>query len=312
MWETVFSINFLTDFFVATIRMMTPLAFAGLSCVLSERSGIFNIGVEGMMLGGAFAASIGAFYMDSAWFGIGSAVLIGVAMGLLLAVLSIPLGANQIVTGIMINILSLGMTSFLARVILGSNITKKLPLLEPWTIPYLSEIPIIGKALFQQSPLSYIAYGIAILLSLVFFKTTWGLSLRAVGENPRAADTAGINVSTIRYICVILSGVMASLGGAFLSVGLVRYFTENMSAGRGFIGLTIVILGKWHPAGAILAALFFGAVDALQLRIQAFDVGIPYQYLVMLPYICGMIAISGVVGRTTPPAAIGMPYRKED
>jgi simple sugar transport system permease protein len=265
-----------------------------------------------MMLGGAFAAGIGAFYMDSAWFGIGSAAVIGGAMGLLLAVLSIPLGANQIVTGIMINILSLGMTSFLARVILGSNITKKLPLLKQWTVPYLSEIPIIGKALFQQSPLSYIAYAIAILLSLLFFKTTWGLSLRAVGENPRAADTAGINVSIIRYICVILSGVMASLGGAFLSVGLVRYFTENMSAGRGFIGLTIVILGKWHPAGAILAALFFGAVDALQLRIQTFDVGIPYQYLVMLPYICGMIAISGVVGRTTPPAAIGMHYRKEE
>ena len=312
MWETVFSINFITDFLVATVRMMTPLAFAGLSCVLSERSGIFNIGVEGMMLGGAFAAGLGAFYMDSAWFGIGSAVLIGIAMGLLLAVLSIPLGANQIVTGIMINILSLGMTSFLARVILGSNITKKLPLLKQWTIPYLSEIPIIGKALFQQSPLSYIAYAIAILLSLLFFKTTWGLSLRAVGENPRAADTAGINVSIIRYICVILSGVMASLGGAFLSVGLVRYFTENMSAGRGFIGLTIVILGKWHPVGALLAALFFGAVDALQLRIQAFDVGIPYQYLVMLPYICGMIAISGVVGHTTPPAAIGMVYRKEE
>ena len=312
MWETVFSINFLTDFLVATIRMMTPLAFAGLSCVLAERSGIFNIGVEGMMLGGAFAASIGAFFMDNAWFGIGFAAIIGIFMGLLLAVLSISLGANQIVTGIMINILSLGMTSFLARVILGSNITKKLPLLDLWTIPYLYEIPIVGKALFQQSPLSFIAYGITILLAILFFKTTWGLSLRAVGENPRAADTAGINVALIRYICVILSGMLASLGGAFLSVGLVRYFTENMSAGRGFIGLTIVILGKWHPAGALLAALFFGAVDALQLRIQAFDVGIPYQYLVMLPYICGMIAISGVVGRTTPPASVGMVYKKED
>jgi len=232
-------------------------------------------------------------------------------MGLLLAVLSIPLGANQIVSGIMINILSLGLTSFLARVIMGSAITQKLPILKSWSIPYLEKIPILGRILFQQSPLSYISYAIAVGLTLIFFKTTWGLSIRAVGEYPRAADTAGINVSLIRYVCVMFSGVLASLGGAFLSVGLVRYFTENMSAGRGFIGLTIVILGKWHPLGALCAALFFGGVDALQLRIQAFNVGIPYHFLVMLPYICGVIAISGVVGRTRSPASMGIPYRKE-
>ena len=311
MWEIIFSIPFLIDFMVSTIRMTTPIAFAGLSCVISERSGIFNIGAEGMMLAGAFAAAVGALYTGSAWVGIGFACIIGVCMGLLLAVLSIPLGANQIVSGIMINILSLGLTSFLARVIMGSAITQKLPLLEPWSIPYLVGIPILGKILFQQSPLSYLAYAIALGLALAFFKTTWGLSIRAVGEHPRAADAAGINVSLIRYVCVIMSGILASLGGAFLSVGVVRYFTENMSAGRGFIGLTIVILGKWHPLGALLAALFFGAVDALQLRLQAFEVGIPYQFLVMLPYICGMIAISGVVGRTRSPASVGIAYRKE-
>ena len=263
------------------------------------------------MLSGAFAAAVGALYTNSAWIGVGLACVTGIAMGLLLAVLTISLGANQIVSGIMINILSLGLTSFLARVIMGSAITQRLPLLEFWNIPYLENIPILGEILFQQSPLSYISYVIALVLAFVFFKTTWGLSIRAVGEHPRAADTAGINVFLIRYFCVIFSGVMASLGGAFLSVGLVRYFTENMSAGRGFIGLTIVILGKWHPLGALFAALFFGAVDALQLRIQAFDLGIPYHFLVMLPYICGLIAISGVVGRTQAPASIGMPYLKE-
>jgi len=312
MWETIFSIPFVIDFVVSTIRMTTPIAFAGLSCVISERSGIFNIGAEGMMLAGAFAAAVGALYTGSAWAGIGFACIIGVFMGLLLAVLSIPLGANQIVSGIMINILSLGLTSFLARVIMGSAITQKLPLLEPWSIPYLVRIPILGKILFQQSPLSYLSYAIALGVALVFFKTTWGLSIRAAGEHPRAADAAGINVSMIRYVCVIISGVLASLGGAFLSVGVVRYFTENMSAGRGFIGLTIVILGKWHPLGALLAALFFGSVDALQLRLQAFEVGIPYQFLVMLPYVCGMIAISGVVGRTQAPASVGITYRKEE
>ena len=149
------------------------------------------------------------------------------------------------------------------------------------------------------------------ILTFIFFKTTWGLSIRAAGENPRAVDTAGISVYFVRYICVMFSGIFASLGGAFLSVGAVRYFTENMSAGRGFIGLCIVILGKWHPLGAVLAALIFGAVDALQLRLQAFEVGIPYQFLVMLPYICGFIAISGVVGRAQSPEAVGKPYLKE-
>jgi simple sugar transport system permease protein len=312
MWEIIFSASFLIDFVVSTIRMTTPLTFAGLSCVISERSGVYNIGAEGMMLAGAFAAAVGTLYTNSPWIGVGCAMIIGILMGLLLAVLSISLGANQIVSGIMINILSLGLTSFLARIIMGSAITQKLPVLEAWSIPLLDRIPILGKILFHQNPLSYISYAIVILLTFIFFKTTWGLAIRAVGEHPRAVDTAGINVSLVRYLCVMISGLLASLGGAFLSVGIIRYFTENMSAGRGFIGLTIVILGKWHPMGALLAAILFGAVDAMQLRVQAFNVGIPYQFLVMLPYICGLVAISGVVGHTHPPASAGIPYRKEE
>lgn len=312
MWEIVLSAAFLTDFMVSTIRMTTPLAFAGLSCTISERSGIFNIGAEGMILSGAFAGAVGALFTGNAWIGVGLACIVGALLGLLLAVLSIHLGANQIVSGIMINILALGLTSYLARVIMGTAITQKLPPLEIWSIPFLVKVPMVGAIFFQQSPLSYISYAIAVALALVFFKTTWGLSIRAVGEHPRAADTAGINVYFVRYLCVTISGILASLGGVFLSVGVVRYFTENMSAGRGFIGLTIVILGKWHPLGALCAALFFGAVDALQLRLQAFEVGIPYHFLVMLPYICGLIAISGVVGRTQSPASVGIHYRKEE
>ncbi|MBW1714251.1 MAG: ABC transporter permease [Deltaproteobacteria bacterium] len=311
MWSIVFNASFITDFMAAAIRMTTPLTFAGLSCTISERSGVFNIGAEGMMLSGAFVAAVGALFTGSAWIGTGFACIIGALLGLLLAVLSITLGANQIISGVMINILSLGLTSFLSRIIMGSAITQKLPTFETWGIPFLLKIPVFGEIFFRQSPLSYISYAIAIILTFIFFKTTWGLSIRAAGENPRAVDTAGINVCLVRYICVMFSGIFASLGGAFLSVGVVRYFTENMSAGRGFIGLCIVILGKWHPLGAVLAALIFGAVDALQLRLQAFQVGIPYQFLVMLPYIFGFIAISGVVGRAQSPEAVGKPYLKE-
>lgn len=311
MWEIIFTTPFLVDFLVSTLRMTTPLTFAGLSCTIAERAGIFNIGVEGMMLAGAFAGAVGGHFTGSSWAGIVLACAVGALFGLLLAILAVTLGANHIVSGIMINILALGLTSFLARIILGKAITEKLPLLELWRIPLLERLPILGEVLFQQSPLSYISYALAFLLAWIFFKTTWGLAIRAAGENPKAVDTAGINVALVRYLCVISSGALAALGGAFLSIGLVRYFTENMSAGRGFIGLTIVIMGKWHPAGALAAALVFGAVDALQLRLQAFEVGIPYQFLLMLPYICGLVAISGLVGRVDAPAAVGKIYRKE-
>lgn len=312
MLEIIFSASFLADFMISAIRMTTPLAFAGLSCMISERSGVFNIGVEGMMLSGAFVAAVGALFTGGAWIGVGFACIAGAMLGLLLAVLTVTLGANQIICGVMINILSLGLTSFLSRVIMGAAITEKLPSFGKWSIPFLSEIPILGSILFQQSPLAYISYLIAGVLTLVLFKTTWGLHIRAAGEHPGALDTAGVNVPLVRYSCIIMSGVFAALGGAFLSVGVVRYFTENMSAGRGFIGLCIVILGKWHPLGALLAAFVFGAVDAFQLRVQAFQVGIPYQFLVMLPYICGLIAISGLVGKARSPEAVGKPYRKGD
>jgi len=311
MLEVIFTATFIIDLLDSTLRMATPLAYAGLACLISERSGTLNIGVEGMMLCGAFVAAVVGLYSNSAWMGVGSAIVVGMLTGLLLGFLSIHLGANQIVSGLMINILWLGLSGFLARVILNSDITKKLPGLGTWTIPYLDKIPYVGNLLFQRNPLTYVTYAIVIVLTFVLFKTTWGLSIRAVGEHPRAVDTAGINVIRLRYICVVTSGALASMAGAFLSVGVVRFFTENMSAGRGFIGLIIVIMGKWHPGGVMLAALFFGFVDALQLRLQGFDVGNAFHFLIMLPYICGLVAVSGLVGRRYAPAALGQPYRKE-
>lgn len=311
MIEVIFTSNFMMDLVDSTLRMATPLTYVGLACLISERSGILNIGVEGMMLAGAFAAAVVGLHSNSAWMGVGAAVITGMLTGLLLAVLSIDLGANQIVSGLMINIFWLGLSGFLARVMMASDITKKLPGLGTWHIPLLEKIPYFGNLLFQRNPLTYVSYAVVIVLTFLLFKTTWGLSVRAAGEHPRAVDTAGISVSRLRYICVISSGALAAVAGAFLSVGVVRFFTENMSAGRGFIGLIIVIMGKWHPAGVILAALFFGFVDALQLRLQSFDVGNAFHFLIMLPYICGLIVVSGVVGRRYAPAALGLPYRKE-
>jgi general nucleoside transport system permease protein len=311
MLEVIFTSAFMIDLLDSTLRMATPLTYVGLACLISERSGILNIGVEGMMLSGAFAAAVVGLYSNSAWTGVGAAIIVGMLTGLLLAFLSVDLGADQIVSGLMINILWLGLSSFLARIIMRSDITKKLPGLGTWDVPLLEKIPYCGTLLFQRNPLTYVSYAIVIVLTFLLFKTAWGLSIRAAGEHPRAVDTAGISVTRLRYLCTISSGALASIAGAFLSVGIVRFFTENMSAGRGFIGLIIVILGKWHPVGVLLAALCFGFVDALQLRLQSFDVGNGFHFLIMLPYICGLIAVSGVVGRRYAPAALGLPYRKE-
>jgi general nucleoside transport system permease protein len=311
MLEVIFTPNFMIDLLDSTLRMATPLTYVGLACLISERSGILNIGVEGMMLSGAFAAAVVSLYTNSAWTGVGAAVLIGVTTGLLLAFLAVDLGADQIVSGLMINILWLGLSSFLARIFMRSEMTKKLPGLGTWEIPLLEKIPYIGGFLFQRDPLTYVSYVLVIVLGFLLFKTAWGLSIRAAGEHARAVDTAGISVIRLSYLCAVSSGALASLAGAFLSVGVVRFFTENMSAGRGFLGLIIVILGKWHPGGVLIAALCFGFVDALQLRLQSFDVGKGFHFLIMLPYICGLIAVSGIIGRRYAPAALGVPYHKE-
>lgn len=311
MFEVVFTAGFILDLVDSTIRMATPLIYAGLACMISERSGVLNIGIEGMMLAGAFFAAVAASFTGSAWAGLGIAIFVGALFGLLLAFLAVSLGADQVVSGIMINIFALGITGFLARVVMGTDLVRKLPGLGKWQLPVLHKIPYLGDVLFNLESLTFISFALVILFVFLLFKTSWGLSIRAVGEHPGAVDTAGISVTGLRYLCIIISGSIAAMGGAFLSVGIVRFFSENMTAGRGFIGLIIVILAKWHPAGVLMGALFFGFVDAAQLRIQAFGVGNAYHFLIMLPYICGLIAVSGVVGKAHAPAALCLVYRKE-
>ena len=302
----------LTDFLRTTVRLSVPLVFAAVGGVLSERSGVYNIGLEGMMLAGAFGAAVGAFFFDSALMGLAVGAATGMLAALILAVLGVSLGVNQIVTGIAINLLTVGLTSFLSRVVFGAQAnTLELDGFHPLAIPGLVAIPVLGTVLFGQDALVYLMYVIVAVMYWMMFKTPWGLAIRAVGENPRAADTAGISVVGVRYACVLGSGALAGMGGCFLVLSQVFLFSENMSAGKGFIALAAVILGRWNPVGALMACVLFGFFDALQLRLQFMNPETPYQIFVMLPYLVSILALVGLVGKPTPPAAAGLPYKRE-
>jgi len=301
-----------TDFLRTSLRLSVPLVFAAVGGVLSERSGVYNIGLEGMILAGAFGAAVGAFFLDSAVAGLVVGASFGMLAALILAVLGVSLGVNQIVTGIAINLLALGLTAFLSRVVFGAQAnTLNLPGFKPIAVPGLVAIPVLGPVLFGQDALVYLMYATVPLLYFMMFATPWGLNIRAVGENPRAADTAGIPVNAVRYACVLASGILAGLGGSFLVLSQVFLFSENMSAGKGFIALAAVILGRWNPVGALLACLLFGLFDALQLRLQFLNPDVPYEIFVALPYMASILALVGLVGRPSPPAAAGIVYRRE-
>jgi simple sugar transport system permease protein len=302
----------LTAFLGTSLRLSVPVVFAAVGGVLSERSGVYNIGLEGMILFGAFGAAVGAFFGDAPLAGLLVGAAGGMAAALVLAVLGVSMGVNQIVSGIAINLLAVGLTAFLSRVVFGAQAnTLSLPGFQPIALPGLGAIPVLGPVLFGQDLLVYVMYATVALVAVLLFTTPWGLAIRAVGDNPAAADTAGISVARVRYGCVLASGVLAGLGGAYLVLSQVFLFSEHMSAGKGFIALAAVILGRWHPVGALLACLLFGFFDALQLRLQFANPGVPYQIFVMLPYLASILALVGLVGRPTPPAACGIPYRRE-
>jgi simple sugar transport system permease protein len=224
--------------------------------------------------------------------------------------LCVTLKVNQLVSGLAINLSAAGLTALMSRIAFNSSTTQTLPGLPAIAIPGLSQLPILGS-LFNQDPLVYLLFLLLPLSTYILFQTSVGLTLRAVGEYPRAADTAGIWVAQVRYVSVILSGCLAALGGAYLVLVHVKFFTEDISAGKGFIALAALIFGRWHPVYTVLACLLFGATEALQLRIQAFNLNIPYQFLVMLPYAIALLAMVGLAGKTVPPAALGVPYSKE-
>lgn len=302
---------FFSDYLAASLRLSVPLAFAALGGLLSERSGVLNIALEGMLLTGAFVSAAVTFYTGNTWIGVLGAFIVGGIVGLLHAYLSISLKVDQLVSGLAINLSVAGLTAFGSRLIFTTDTTQKLPSMGAIAIPGLSQIPLLGSLLFNQDLLVYLLLLLIPLLTYLLFQTSLGLTLRAVGESPRTADTAGIWVGQVRSMSVILSGCLAALGGAYLVLVHVRYFTEGISAGKGFIALAALIFGRWHPVYTALACLLFGATEALQLRVQAFNLNIPYQLLTMLPYIVALFALIGLAGKATPPSALGIPYCQE-
>lgn len=302
---------FVTDWGTASIRLATPLALTAMGGVYSERSGVFNIGMEGMMLSGAFVAITTSYFTGSVVAAALAAMAAGTLLSLVHAYLAISRLANQIIVGAAINLLALGLTNFLYRAIFGATGRERVAGFPQVKFPVLGDIPVIGPILFDHSIAVYIAYILPFVAWYVLFRTTWGLNVRAVGEYPQAADAAGVSVKRVRYLSVMLSGAMAGLGGAALSLGAVRYFTQGMTAGRGFIVLGALVFGKWNPILVALACLFFGAADALQLRAQTFGFAIPHQFLVMLPYLLTIAALVGFVGRTVAPQSLGVPYKSE-
>jgi len=298
-----------------SIFAATPLILGALAGIVGERSGVINVAIEGQLLGGAFAGALFASVTHSDGLGIVAAAIAGALIGALLAVFAIRYAVNQVVLGVVINLLVLGLTSYLYHALMQQDAqTYNSPsVLAPIRIPGLADIPIIGPLLFDANIIVYLMYVLIVVVDVGLFRTRWGLRTRAVGEHPRAADTVGINVRRIRYRNVILGGLIAGLGGAFLSIGAVGSFSANMSSGKGFIALAAVIFGRWSPRGAIAAALLFGFTNELQvlLSVVGTPVQIPSAFLSMLPYVATLFAVAGLVGKVSAPAADGVPYTKE-
>jgi ABC-type uncharacterized transport system permease subunit len=296
--------------FAATLRMATPLVFASLGGIFSERAGIINIALEGMMLTGAFSAVFATYSLGNPWLGVCAAILAGGLLGLVHGILTIKFSGDQIVSGTGINIFALGFTAYMSQIVWGSRgASQSVQGLGTVSIPFLSDVPLIGEILGKQTPLVYVSLIAVVASYFILFKTPLGLRVRAVGEHPGAADSTGITVYRIKYLCVIASGMLAGTGGAFLSIGHLSLFVNGMTGGRGFIALAAMILGGWSPFGALGASLFFGFADALQIRLQSIG-ALPSQIVLTLPYILTIIVLAVFARRRYAPSDY-KPYEKE-
>jgi simple sugar transport system permease protein len=302
----------LTGLLESTLIRSIPFLLGALSGIMCERSGIINIAIEGMMLTAAFVSVIVASYFDNLWIGLAAGIASGALIAAVHAVFSIKFKVDQIISGTVINIFAVGLTNFLnlrwltpVQELNDSGTFSKVP------IPGLAQIPVLGTVLFNQTILVYLALALMFVVNFMLFSTRWGLRTRAVGEHPKAADTLGVNVFRIRYINVTIAGMLAALGGCFLTLASVGRFDKLMTNGRGFIALAAMIFGNWNPFGAFGASLLFGFMDSLQLKLQILTSVIPSEFLLMAPYLATMIVLAGVVGRVRPPAAEGVPYEKQ-
>ena len=301
-----------TGLLQGALLLSVPLIFGAMAGVLSERSGVINIAIEGQLLAGAFMSGVIASLTQNTWAGLLIAPFAGMAISWLLAVFAIKYGIDQVVLGFVLNVLVIGLTGFLYKKLLFpyQSTWNAGGTFAPIEIPILAKIPVIGPIFFAQSIIVYLMYVVVIIIHIALFKSKWGLRTRSVGEHPTAAESVGIDVNKVRFRNVIIAGAVAGLGGAFFTLGAVGAFSKEMTAGKGFIALAALIFGRWSPLGAVAAALIFGFADNLQGVLTITGTPIPSEFMLMAPYIATIIAVSGFVGRVRAPAADGIPYKR--
>jgi len=295
------------------MRMATPIIFATLGEILAERSGVLNLGIEGIMLMGAVTGFLVSISSGSLWFGVLMAALVGMALGLLMAFLSVHLGLSQHVSGLGITLFAAGLAMFIYRLHFGSPTVP--PTVKPFqqvAIPWLSEIPVIGPGLFKQYTLTYIAWLLVPALSILLYKTNVGLKIRTVGENPIVADTVGVNVTLTRTLCLVVGGALMGVGGAFLTLAHQNMFLIDVIGGRGWVAIAMVIFGNWDPVKGTLGALIFGCLDGLQLRLQGLGFKLSFHVFLMIPYLLTIVALVSVSRKASVPASLLKPYRREE
>jgi ABC-type uncharacterized transport system permease subunit len=300
-----------TSVLAAAVRLATPVLLAALGEMVAERGGVYNMGLEGTMLMGAFTAYLAAFHTGSQWTGVLAAAATGGLMSLLLAFVAVTMRVEQIVAGLALNLLGAGLSAYWLRSAFAGGPPPAVPFLGTIPVPVLSRIPILGPVLFEQKALSYLALSAVPALWFFLYRTRFGLELRCAGENPEVLDTKGLSVAARRYAALVFGGLMAGLGGAFLSVGSAARFVPDMTNGRGWLAIVVVIAGAWHPAGILLAVLIFSFLDALQLQIQGVGIDLPYQILLAAPYVAAILILMLRRGRSGSPAMLGVPYARE-
>ena len=310
----LFDVTLITGVLAMTLRMATPLIYGTIGETFTERAGILNLGIEGMMLMGASTGFLVGYRTGNLWLGVLAAIVVGVLLGVVMAFLTVSVGAQQHVAGLGLTIACSGLSFYLYRISVA-NLGGVAPAVEPFAtvpIPYLSQIPILGPVLFNQHILAYVGLVLVPVSAFIIFKTRFGLSLRAVGENPDAAATAGINVFKMRYICLMIAGALSAIGGAWLSLAQSGMFLPGLTQGRGWVCIALVVFANWSPLKVLGGALLFGGIDAVQLSLQGVGWDIPYQLFLMLPYVLTIAALVAVSRRARAPAALLSSYKRED
>lgn len=314
MLTSILTEAFIVSLLVGTVRMATPLLFAALGELVTERSGILNLGVEGTMLMGAFIGFLTTSQTNSLFLGVLMAIFAGGVFGLLMAFLSYSLKANQIIAGLAINIIAAGISFFWYRVAFyarGGGDIPTVSIFPRLNFPMLSDLPYLGRIVFSHYSLTYLAFFMVLVVGFFLYKTKYGLELRCIGENPRAMDLKGINIGLYSYLAVVFGGMMAGLGGAFLTLGSAGLFVPEITAGRGWLAIVIVIAGNWRPGRILLVTLLFSLLDAFQMMIQGMGFQLPYQIFLAFPYFMAVVVLVLTRSRSESPAALGIPYNRE-